>query len=78
MVTERRFVTSLDGQPGNRADAHAVALGKAACRLALGKALPRLLHLVRREFRLAAHADAFCPRDLPSFVGALDRNPENG
>jgi hypothetical protein len=38
----------------------------------LGKALLRLLDLVRREFRLPAHADAFGARNLPSFVGALD------
>src|SRR5215469_8140596 len=67
------MVSSVSGRdPRNRADANTVALGKAARRLALGDALPRLLDLVRRQFRLAAHTHPLCTRELPSFMRALD------
>ncbi len=59
-------------EPRNRADADAVALGEVARRLAIGDAPPRLRLLVRREDRLAPHADTFRLRNLPAFVGALD------
>src|SRR3984893_14310850 len=59
-------------EPRNRADAYAVAFGEVARRLAFGEALPRLLDLVRGEFRLTPHSDALRAGNLSAFVGALD------
>jgi hypothetical protein len=54
-------------EPGDRASADAVALGNFARRRLLGKSSPRLVHLVERKDRLAAHLHAFVPRELVAF-----------
>ena len=58
-------------QPRNRADAYAIALGEARRRLAFGEPLPRLLDLVRSEFRLTPHPGAIGAGDLSAFVVRL-------
>src|SRR5271163_670736 len=59
-------------KPRNRAAADAVAFCQRARRLAFGEPLPRLLDLVRGEFRLTPHPDALGAGNLSAFVGALD------
>lgn len=62
------------GETGNRADAYAVALGEVARPLTFGEALPRLLDLVRGEFRLTPHLDAFARAIYrPSWVRLMMR-----
>jgi ATP-dependent exoDNAse (exonuclease V) beta subunit len=70
--TSENQLSGLKRESRNRADADAVAFGKVAGFLALGKALPRLLDLVRREFRFTPHPDAFGARNLSAFARAFD------
>src|SRR5271156_2094382 len=73
MVGTRRLIFPYTlTEPGNRAAADAVAFCQCARRLAFGEPLPRLLDLVRGEFRLTPHPDALGAGDLSAFVGALD------
>src|SRR5208282_2537916 len=67
-----RLGSESGGEPRNRAAADAVAFCQCARRLACGEPLPRLLDLVRGEFRLTPHPCALGAGNLSAFMGALD------